>query len=206
MLRNLVRLLGKIKKQKARRGYVSLSTQVILPLSPNHSTFGGDGLYSESKIALETLFSKWDSEIWSSFLTLCGANIGWTRGTGLMNTNNIIAEGIEKLGVRVFSQSEMAFNILALMTPSITQQRETETVMVDLTGSLNSSIDLKSLTIELRNDIVETSENRKLLVREQARELIVTNGEKTVSDDGRTQIEPRVNLDFQFIPLPELWN
>ncbi|KAL2049698.1 hypothetical protein ABVK25_010039 [Lepraria finkii] len=100
----------------------------------------------------------------------------------------------------------MAFNILALMTPSITQQRETETVMVDLTGSLNSSIDLKSLTTELRNDIVETSENRKLLVREQARELIVTNGEKTVSDNGRTQIEPRVNLDFQFIPLPELWN
>ena len=203
MLTNLIRLLGNIKKQKARRGYVSRPTQVILPLSPNHGTFGGDGPYSESKIALETLFNKWGSESWSSFLTLCGANIGWTRGTGLMNANNIIAEGIEKLGVRTFSQSEMAFNILALMTPSITQLCETETVMADLTGSLNSLTDLKSVTAELRKDIVETSENRKLLVREQAREIVVINGEKTASGDGSAQVEPRANLDFQLAPLPD---
>ena len=203
MLTNLIRLLGNIKKQKARRGYVSRPTQVILPLSPNHGTFGGDGLYSESKIALETLFKKWGSESWSSFLTLCGANIGWTRGTGLMNANNIIAEGIEKLGVRTFSQSEMAFNILALMTPSITQLCETETVMADLTGSLNSLTDLKSVTTELRKDIVETSENRKLLVREQARETVVINGEKTVSGDSSARVEPRANLDFQLAPLPD---
>ena len=82
---------------------------MLLPLSPNHGLFGGDGLYSESKIALETLFAKWRSEGplfqtccmcdmlaagWGTRLSLVGAEIGWTRGTGLMNTNDLIAEGM----------------------------------------------------------------------------------------------------------------
>ena len=203
MLTNLVRLLGNVKKQKARRGYVSRPTQVVLPLSPNHGTFGGDGLYSESKIALETLFNKWGSESWNSFLTLCGANIGWTRGTGLMSANNIVAEGIEKLAVRTFSQSEMAFNILALMTPPIMQLCEMEPVIIDMSGSLNSLTDLKSTTSNIRKDIVECSEDRKMLAREQARESAVIQGEKSAFTQGSLPIQPRANLDFQFAPLPD---
>lgn len=65
--------------------------------------FGGDGLYAESKIALEVLFNKWFSESWAEYLTLAGAVIGWTRGTGLMAQNNVLAEGVEKLGCRTFS-------------------------------------------------------------------------------------------------------
>ena len=206
MLTNLVRLLGNIKIQKARRGYVTRPAQVILPLSPNHGTFGGDGLYSESKIALETLFNKWSSEGWSQFLTLCGASIGWTRGTGLMNINNIIAEGVENHGVRTFSQAEMAFHILALMTPPITQLCEIEPVMADLTGALNSLPDLKHVTTTLRKEIIESSEDRKLLVQEQAREALVISGEKIAAGDSIDQIEPRANLDFQFAHLPNFRN
>ena len=200
MMTNLIRLLGNIKRQKEARGYLTRPSQVILPLSPNHGTFGADGLYSESKIALETLFNKWGSERWGSFLTLCGANIGWTRGTGLMNTNDTIAEGIEKLGVRTFSQKEMAFNILALMTPAITELCETEPVYADLTGSLNSISELKSVTMELRNEINECSERRKLLAREQVRESVIERG---VSHQNYVRVEPRANLDFQFAPLPD---
>lgn len=48
MLTNLLRLLGCIKTQKQERGFETRPAQVILPLSPNHGTFGNDGLYSES--------------------------------------------------------------------------------------------------------------------------------------------------------------
>lgn len=34
-------------------------TQAILPLSCSHGLFGNDSLYSELKISLETLFSRW---------------------------------------------------------------------------------------------------------------------------------------------------
>lgn len=84
MLTNLLRLLGAVKTKKHELGYDTRPAEVILPLSPNHGVFGGDGLYAESKIALETLFNRWTSESWGSYLTVVGAVIGWTRGTGLM--------------------------------------------------------------------------------------------------------------------------
>ncbi len=62
--------------------------------------FGFDGLYAESKLGLEALLNKWQSEGWGKYLSIAGAIIGWTRGTALMHQNNIIAEGIEKLGAR----------------------------------------------------------------------------------------------------------
>ena len=76
MLVNLLRLLGAVKIKKASRHFVTRPTQVILPLSPNHGLFGNDGLYSESKISLETLFNRWSSESWGEYLCLAGAVIG----------------------------------------------------------------------------------------------------------------------------------
>lgn len=76
MLVNLLRLLGSIKIKKASRNIVTRPTQVVLPLSPNHGLFGNDGLYSESKISLETLFQRWNSESWGEYLCLAGAVIG----------------------------------------------------------------------------------------------------------------------------------
>ncbi len=76
MLVNLLRLLGTVKTKKASRQIVTRPTQVVLPLSPNHGLFGNDGLYSESKISLETLFNRWSSESWGEYLCLVGAVIG----------------------------------------------------------------------------------------------------------------------------------
>lgn len=76
MLVNLLRILGAVKSKKASRQFVTRPTQVILPLSPNHGLFGNDGLYSESKISLETLFQRWASESWGEYLCLAGAVIG----------------------------------------------------------------------------------------------------------------------------------
>ncbi|PYH44648.1 trifunctional fatty acid synthase subunit FAS2 [Aspergillus saccharolyticus JOP 1030-1] len=203
MLTNLLRLLGSIKTQKQTNGFETRPAQVILPLSPNHGTFGNDGLYSESKLALETLFNRWYSENWSNYLTICGAVIGWTRGTGLMSGNNMVAEGVEKLGVRTFSQQEMAFNLLGLMAPAIVNLCQLDPVWADLNGGLQFIPDLKDLMTRLRTDIMETSDVRQAVIKETAIENKVVNGEDSEVLYKRVVAEPRANIKFQFPHLPD---
>ncbi|KAF2115915.1 hypothetical protein BDV96DRAFT_61097 [Lophiotrema nucula] len=203
MLTNLLRLLGAVKSHKQANGYETRPAQVILPLSPNHGTFGNDGLYAESKIALETLFSRWHSESWGSFLTICGAIIGWTRGTGLMAGNNIVAEGIEKYGVRTFSQQEMAFNLLGLMAPPIVNLCQVEPVWADLNGGFQYIPNLKDLMTDLRKEYMETSDVRKAVIKENAIENKIVNGEGSEALYKKATIQPRANLKFEFPKLPD---
>lgn len=203
MLTNLLRMLGCVKTQKANREFETRPAQVILPLSPNHGTFGNDGLYSESKLALETLFNRWHSESWGSYLTICGAVIGWTRGTGLMGGNNVVAEGVEKYGVRTFSQQEMAFNLLGLMAPAIVNLCQQEPVFADLNGGLQFLPDLKDLMTKLRKDITETSEIRKAVTRENSVENKIVNGEDHENLYKKVSVQPRANLKFDFPTVPD---
>ncbi|ORY84509.1 hypothetical protein BCR37DRAFT_408198 [Protomyces lactucae-debilis] len=201
MLTNLVRLLGAVKAQKAAKGIDTRPAQCMLPLSPNHGSFGNDGLYSESKLGLETLFNRWHSESWAAYLTITGVVIGWTRGTGLMSANNTIAEGIEKLGVRTFSQQEMAFNILGLMTPAITRLCQQEPVWADLNGGFQFLPNLKDLTSQLRADLSATSEVRKAVAAETAMEHQVVNGAEAERLHKKQMIQPRANMKFDFPPI-----
>ncbi|ODQ67554.1 alpha subunit of fatty acid synthase [Nadsonia fulvescens var. elongata DSM 6958] len=201
MLTNLLRMLGNVKTQKASRGFETRPAQVILPLSPNHGTFGADGLYSESKLSLETLFNRWYSESWSSYLTICGAIIGWTRGTGLMTANNVISEGVEALGVRTFSQQEMAFNILGLMSPSISNICQKKPVFADLNGGLHAIENLKALTNKLRAKINDTSSIRRAVSVETAIEHKIVNGDKADAPFQSHTIKPRANMKFDFPTL-----
>jgi len=203
MLTNLIRMLGAVKAKKTEHGFETRPAQVILPLSPNHGTFGNDGLYSESKLALETLFNRWHSESWGNYLTICGAVIGWTRGTGLMGGNNIVAEGVEKFGVRTFSQQEMAFNLLGLMSPAIVDLCQTEPVFADLNGGLQFLDNLKDLMTNLRKNITETSEIRKAVTKETALEHKIVNGEDSNAMYKKVSIQPRANLKFAFPHLPD---
>ena len=203
MLTNLIRLLGAVKTQKASRGYETRPAQVILPLSPNHGTFGSDGLYSESKLGLETLFNRWESENWSNYLTICGAIIGWTRGTGLMSGNNIVAEAVEKFGVRTFSQQEMAFNLLGLMAPTIVDLCQNEPVCADLNGGLQFIPNLNELMTRERKNLTETSEIRQAVTKETAAENKVVNGEASEALYRKKIIERRANIKFDFPPLPD---
>ncbi|KAJ5151775.1 hypothetical protein N7492_010070 [Penicillium capsulatum] len=203
MLTNLLRLLGSIKTHKQANGFETRPAQVVLPLSPNHGTFGNDGLYSESKLALETLFNRWYSESWSNYLTVCGAVIGWTRGTGLMGGNNMVAEGVEKLGVRTFSQQEMAFNLLGLMSPAVVNLCQLDPVFADLNGGLQFIPDLKGLMTKLRTDIMETSDVRQAVIKETALEHKVVNGEDSGVLYKKVVAEPRANIKFDFPTLPD---
>ncbi|KAJ3373192.1 3-oxoacyl-[acyl-carrier-protein] synthase [Allomyces arbusculus] len=197
MLTNLLRMLGLVISEKKARDQTTRPAHVVLPLSPNHGTFGGDGLYGESKIALETLLNRWESESWSEYLCVIGAVIGWTRGTGLMSSNNLVSQGIEKLGVYTFSTVEMAFNLLCLMHPRITHLAQEEALSVDLAGAMNRLSDLKNQVSSLRTQLVGTAEVKQAVLRDQT----VDRGAVQPVQQ-KTKVTPRANLTFKFPELP----
>lgn len=198
MLTNLLRLLGAVKQKKAARQFVTRPTQVVLPLSPNHGIFGNDGLYSESKISLETLFNRWSAESWGEYLCIAGAVIGWTRGTGLMSATNFVAEGLEKLGVRTFSAKEMAFNILGLMHPLLFDITQIEPIWADLNGGMDRVAGLAEVMTSIRVDINRVAELRKAITIDNAADFRVINGGDAERLHQKVAIAPRANFSFDF--------
>lgn len=183
MLVNVLRLLGSVVKHKHQQQLDTRPTQVLIPLSPNHGIFGGDGLYSESKLGLESLLNKFHSESWSDYLLICGAIIGWTRGTGLMEGNDIVAQEIESHHVVTFSQKEMAFNLLALMSPPVVRLCENEPVLADLNGGLQYLPNLRDLMVAARSKINLTAEIRRAITAEDALEASIMQGPTAVIPD-----------------------
>nr|CCA25392.1 FAS2_PENPA Fatty acid synthase subunit alpha putati [Albugo laibachii Nc14]CCA25465.1 fatty acid synthase alphasubunit putative [Albugo laibachii Nc14] len=157
MLTNTLRLIGEVASAKQARNITSRPALALIPLSPNHGNFGGDGLYAESKLGIESLLNKWQSEPWSDQISVVGAVIGWTRGTGLMSGNNVVAEGVEKLGVRTFSTVEMGFNLSALLHPLIAEAASESPLWVDLTGGMAQIQNLKDVVDDIRSSIMKQS-------------------------------------------------
>ncbi|KAG6910835.1 hypothetical protein DXG01_007150 [Tephrocybe rancida] len=201
MLVNLLRILGAVKTKKASRHFVTRPTQVILPLSPNHGLFGNDGLYSESKVALETLFQRWSSESWGEYLCLAGAVIGWTRGTGLMGPTNIVAHELESYGVRTFSAKEMAFNILGLMHPLLFSITQVEPIWADLNGGMDRLPDLADITTRIRTTLHKKADLRRAIARDNSADFKVVNGVEAERLLQTVDVLPRANFQFNFPTL-----
>ncbi|KAL4993437.1 hypothetical protein BDV10DRAFT_199645 [Aspergillus recurvatus] len=203
MMVNTLYLLGAVKARKEAQGSRTRPTQVILPLSPNHGIFGGDGLYSESKLGLEALFNRWHSEDWSDYLSVCVAVIGWTRGTGLMSGNNLVAEGIEELRCRTFSQQEMTQCLLCLMFNPMCSLCEEAPLYADLSGRMGAVPDLRQVQ-DLRTEINETANTRRALLEELEMEAKCSEGPTptTVSEPAKATATAtstptaHVRLDF----------
>ncbi|KAJ2817765.1 fatty acid synthase alpha subunit Lsd1, partial [Coemansia sp. 'formosensis'] len=153
---------------KEKLGYETRPSLVVLPLSPNHGNFGGDGLYGECKIGLETAFNRWKSESWQDYLSIAGAVIGWTRGTGLMSANNTAAQEIERLGVRTFSTREMAFNILGLLHFGIRDIAYCQPIWADLNGGMGGIEDIGYAVGKARMHIQRKSGTLTTIAREAA--------------------------------------
>ncbi|KAJ2655345.1 fatty acid synthase alpha subunit Lsd1 [Coemansia sp. RSA 1200] len=129
MLTNVLRLLGEVRKHNQWRQEetgTTPTTLAILPLSPNHGVFGGDGMYGETKAALQTVFNRSEAEAWRPHLAVVGAIVGWTRGTRLMRGNDAVAPLVVDgagagtgTGACTFSADEMAANITALLHPTM---------------------------------------------------------------------------------------
>ncbi|MBW0470433.1 hypothetical protein O181_010148 [Austropuccinia psidii MF-1] len=201
MLTNFLRLIGEVKKKKHALQIMTRPTQVILPLSPNHGNFGNDGLYSESKISLETLFNRWSSESWDEYLCISGAVIGWTRGTGLMSRHNLIAESIESHGVRTFSPKEMAFNILGLMHPLLLEVSQVGPVWANLTGGLDKLSDLADVVAKARQELTELADIRSKVSLDNSIDVKVVNGTEAGSLYHPVPILSRANFT---LPMPTL--
>ncbi|GLB05872.1 putative PKS/NRPS-like protein biosynthetic cluster [Aspergillus tubingensis] len=199
MLVNLLRLVGHVCREKEKRRINTRPTMVILPLSCNEGTFGGDGLYAEAKIGLKSLFNRFHSESWSTYATICGAVMGWTRGTGLMHSSDMIAAEMEKLGVITFSRAEMAFNILALLSPAITALAEETPVYADLTGGFGAMWNLKEHIAASRKAVAENLRLGVVLAEEEIHHEAALHGQQANSHAQEPEVRnKRANLNIGF--------
>ncbi|OTB08339.1 hypothetical protein M426DRAFT_19015 [Hypoxylon sp. CI-4A] len=202
MLTNLLRLVGGVAQSKRSRGIDTRPAIVVLPLSPNHGVMGGDGLYAESKVSLEPLLTKWESESWKDYLSLLGVTIGWTRGTGLMNSTDTQAHAVEELGVRTFAATEMAANIVTLMGGSIAEQCHFCPLIVDLGGNLGSIKGLKAKLTKIRRELNSRADIQRAIRDEERQQAIYAHGggiaEKQIT---LPQLSPRANHQLEFPKL-----
>ncbi|KKK19631.1 hypothetical protein AOCH_000897 [Aspergillus ochraceoroseus] len=205
MLVNVLRLIGYVHREKQALRIETRPTMVVLPMSCNEGTFGGDGLYAESKIGLRSLFNRFCSESWSTYMTVCGAVIGWTRGTAIMRSSNLVAEEMEKLGMITFTQAEMAFNILALMTPAMTALAEEAPIYADLTGGAASMWNIKKQISAARKRVSHKLQLRTLIAEEDARQQMVIRGPTIASKNSSTRGKVRLaNLSLKFPILSDI--
>lgn len=143
-----VNLLG-VERLVARLGQRAMvdgdPVHVVLPLSPNHGQMGRDGLYAEAKAALEALLPRRVSESrwWGAGVTICGARIGWVRGTGLMAGLDRVYEAVEaELGITTYAPHEMADMLLAQCAA---EARSQGGWIADLAGGMGPDADLRPI-------------------------------------------------------------
>lgn len=201
MLTNLVRLLGCIKAAKESRGFRTRPTVCLNPLSPNRGQMGGGGLYSESKVALETLANRSQSEGWHEFISITGCVIGWVRGTGLMDSNNAVAEEIEKQGMRTFSSIEMGFNLLGCLHPVMTATAQVEPIVADLSGGFTRLPDLATRLTAIRAKVFDEAARRRAISLEASADFKVTKGAAAEALHQTVKVEPRANFRWDFPKL-----
>ena len=176
------RLVGILAKELGQRGALAKPVHVVLPLSPNHGQMGRDGLYAEAKIGLEAMMRRWASERdqWGQQTTLCGARIGWVRGTGLMHGLDRVYQKVEsELGIRTFSPVEMADELLARCTNAARAEASVAPILADVTGGFDAAKGLR----ELIN-----------------RALSEAQAQQAVDTDERAVPLPRMTFDFPALP------
>lgn len=161
-------LSATVDEYKSR--YLHQPFQLILPLSPNHGAFGKDGLYAESKLALEVMLRKWFSEYesWGRYCSIRAVRIGWVRSTGLMALNDVVAPEMEQEhGIRTFHSAEMGALITGLIGYS--GGEETGPLLADFTGGLITLPGLRQKVQSIRQRLLRQSSAARELSNLRAR-------------------------------------
>jgi fatty acid synthase len=174
------RLIGLIASRLLALGETGTRCHVLLPLSPNHGAFGGDGAYAESKAALEVLLAKWHSEqaAWARATTIVGARIGWVRGTGLMAHNDALAPQLEAAtGIKTFSQDEMGQLLAELLDTPTRLQALAAPVVADLTGGFAKVADLKGAVDRIREALAHAEKTDRAVGALSDAERVLLAGE-----------------------------
>ncbi|HAN32835.1 MAG TPA: hypothetical protein DCQ06_14670, partial [Myxococcales bacterium] len=182
MLTGVERLVAGIGARYINEGVPAKLAHVVLPLSPNHGGFGGDGAYAETKAGLEVLLNKWrsESDAWAGATSLCAATIGWVRGTGLMDANDGVASDLEaRTGARTFSNAEMGWFLACLCSDSLSDFARQAPLEADLTGGFGRIGDVRQVVGSIREDLEREARSHRAF-EELRRQLALRLGEVAV--------------------------
>ena len=111
-----------------------------------------------------------------------------------MESNNILAPGMEELGVRTFTTQEMAFNLTGLLHADMVALAESGPVYADLSGNMGKVLHLQERIAALRKSLQDKAALQRAInaARREEEEIM-----KAVSDNGRRPgrpYEPRSNM------------
>ena len=149
MLEGISELMS-VLARKAQTEHLDRPLHFLLPLSPNHGQFGGDGIYAELKLGLEALLFKARTEpLLAEHVRVAGLSIGWTRGTGLMGVHDDVSSGLEAShGVRTFAPEEIVGATLEMLG-RVDDPFAQPTIMA-IHGGLERVTNIGSIVAELR--------------------------------------------------------
>ena len=149
MLEGISELMS-VLAHKAQSEHLDRPLHFLLPLSPNHGQFGGDGIYAELKLGLEALLFKARTEpLLAEHVRVAGLSIGWTRGTGLMGVHDDISSGLEAShGVRTFAPEEIVGATLEMLG-RVEEPFGSPTILA-LHGGLERVTNIGAIVAELR--------------------------------------------------------
>ncbi|KAE8217657.1 hypothetical protein CF319_g8304 [Tilletia indica] len=114
-----------------------------------------------------------------------------------MEQSNIVAESLEKLGLRTFSPVEMAIDILGLLSPVMSSFAQTEPIQADLGGGFDRVPDLAEKTAEIRTAIRAEAEKRRVLAMENSADFRVIHGAAAEALHQKVSVQPRSNFRFE---------
>lgn len=192
---NLLRLFGHLVEAKQSKKMQTRPTFVVLPLSPLSGSRGTTGILSESYAFLNKVLEKWQIEEWKESLSFCGCMYGWTDED---KSDPFLTEGLEKLGIRTFSPTETAFNLLGLLTYEIVTQAQSTPLVADLNGGLHNLPNIQPVLQALKSDLIEKVNLEKLLKdEEQQDKSTLVEDEEIIT----TEVKPKGNIDLQYPDL-----
>ncbi|QLL31444.1 hypothetical protein HG536_0B03070 [Torulaspora globosa] len=189
---NLLRLFGHLVEAKQSKKMQTRPTFVILPLSPLSGSRGTSGILSESYAFLNKVLEKWQVEGWKESLSFCGCMYGWTDED---KSDPFLTEGLEKLGIRTFSPTETAFNLLGLLTYEIVTQAQSTPLVADLNGGLHNLPNIQPVLQALKSDLIEKGNLEKLLKDEEEQDKYTLLEDEEVFT---TEVKPKGNIDLQY--------
>ncbi|SCU86343.1 LAME_0D05732g1_1 [Lachancea meyersii CBS 8951] len=194
---NLLRFLGSIVREKRLLGIETRPTHVLLPLSPNHANVYEKSNFRDTFMAL--VLQKWYDEDWSAELSICGCVYGWTHD----DDGDVIAQGLERMGIRTFANKEMAFNMLGLLTYDVVFNSQDSPLIADLNGGLQTLPNLSSLVAKLKHDF----QSREKIEEAVSNQHLSDKKLLGYSSVQYTEVKPRGTGHLQFpalLPYNEL--
>lgn len=193
---NFLRLLGNIVEAKKMREIETRPTFILLPLSPICGTKSSNELLSESYAYLNKMLSRWHVEGWKEQLSICGCIYGWTSSN---KNEDIPMKGLEKLGIRIFSPDEMAFNVVGLLTYDIVSLAQDAPIVADLNGGLHTLPSIMPVMAALQSELNEDIFVQKELAEETRRDNSMLSC--NLEDTG-CEVDPKGNINLKFPMLP----